>query len=87
MGLPKPDRLPKNAKISVEDMYKQRDYRTPTGSKPITTIFDVDDPKSKGGSVQFSKAKRKRLINFPENPEDRKVRYLPFFGDIYWYKY
>ena len=73
MGLPKPNRLPKNAEMSVEDIYKQKDYHTPTASKAITTIFDEDDPKSKGGSISFSKVKRKRYIAFPTNPQDRKV--------------
>ena len=76
MGLPKPTRLPKNASVSVEDIYKQTNYRTPQPPKAIPTILDESDPKAKNGAVAFSKTKRKRFITFPTDPSDRKVRII-----------
>lgn len=73
MGLPKPNRLPKNHQASLEDIYNQTNYHTPQPSRAITTILDENDPKAKGGSIPFSKVKRKRYIVFPTNPLERKV--------------
>ena len=74
MGLPRPNRLPKNAPVSVEDIYEQKDYRTPTQSKALPTILDDNDPKVVDGQTPFSKIKRKRIIPFAAHPEDRKVK-------------
>ena len=79
MGLPKPSRLAKNAPITVEDIYEQKDYRTPTQSKALPTILDDNHPKVVDGETPFSKVKRKRIIPFAAHPEDRKVRFGNFF--------
>jgi len=74
MGLPKPSRLAKNAPITVEDIYEQKDYRTPTQSKALPTILDDNHPKVVDGETPFSKVKRKRIIPFAAHPEDRKQK-------------
>merc|ERR1711892_517496 len=57
MGLPKPTRLSKTADVSVEDLYLQKDYRTPKTTSALQTIFDENDAKRKKGML-MSKATR-----------------------------
>ena len=73
MGLPKPTRLSKTADVSVEDLYLQKDYRTPKTTSALPTIFDENDAKRKKGML-MSKATRKREIIFETDPSLRKVR-------------
>ena len=72
MGLPKPTRMDRTATVSVEDLYLQKNYRTPKTTSALPTIFDENDPKRKKGLV-MSKAKRKREIVFQTDPSLRKV--------------
>ena len=44
MGLPKPIRLGKNVEVSLEDIYMQKDYRTPKTTSALPTIIDENDP-------------------------------------------
>ena len=74
MGLPKPTRMDKTATVSVEDLYLQKNYRTPKTTSALPTIFDENDPKRKKG-LMMSKAKRKREIVFQTDPSLRKVQY------------
>ena len=71
MGLPKPTRLPKEAKISIEDIYLQNDYRTPKTSSSLPTIIDENNPKVE--KLVMTKQKKKRAIQFSTDPASRKV--------------
>lgn len=75
MGLPKPIRLGKNAEVSLEDIYMQKDYRTPKTTSALPTIIDENDPKVKKSGM--TKQKRCRHIDFQTDPALRKPRKRP----------
>ena len=72
MGLPKPIRLGKNVEVSLEDIYMQKDYRTPKTTSALPTIIDENDPKVKKSVM--TKLKRCRHIDFQTDPALRKVK-------------
>jgi len=72
MGLPKPIRLGKNVEVSLEDIYMQKDYRTPKTTSALPTIIDENDPKVKKSVM--TKLKRCRHIDFQTDPALRKPR-------------
>lgn len=74
MGLPKPIRLGKNVEMSLEDIYMQKDYRTPKTTSALPTIIDENDPKVKKSVM--TKLKRCRHIDFQTDPALRKVKLL-----------
>ena len=74
MGLPKPIRLGKNVEVSLEDIYMQKDYRTPKTTSALPTIIDENDPKVKKSVM--TKLKRCRHIDFQTDPALRKVKIL-----------
>jgi len=75
MGLPKPIRLGKNVEVSLEDIYMQKDYRTPKTTSALPTIIDENDPKVKKSVM--TKLKRCRHIDFQTDPALRKPRKRP----------
>jgi len=75
MGLPKPIRLGKNVEMSLEDIYMQKDYRTPKTTSALPTIIDENDPKVKKSVM--TKLKRCRHIDFQTDPALRKARKRP----------
>lgn len=72
MGLPKPTRLPKEAEVSIEDIYLQKDYRTPKTSSSLATIIDENNPKVT--KAVMTKQKKKRTIQFSTDPAARKPK-------------
>ena len=76
MGLPKPTRLPKEAEVSIEDIYLQKDYRTPKTSSSLPTIIDENNPKVT--KAVMTKQKKKRTIQFSTDPAARKVEYIQY---------
>ena len=76
MGLPKPTRLPKEAEVSIEDIYLQKDYRTPKTSSSLPTIIDENNPKVT--KAVMTKQKKKRTIQFSTDPAARKVEYTVY---------
>uniref|UniRef100_A0A4W5KST6 Tantalus-like domain-containing protein n=1 Tax=Hucho hucho TaxID=62062 RepID=A0A4W5KST6_9TELE len=74
MGLPKPKRL-KKKEFSLEEIYTNKNYKSPTPNRSLETIFE--EPKEKNGSlVCIGNQKRKRVLDFPDFtlPRKRKVR-------------
>ncbi|XP_055730061.1 uncharacterized protein LOC129818317 isoform X2 [Salvelinus fontinalis] len=74
MGLPKPKRL-KKKEFSLEEIYTNKNYKSPTPNRSLETIFE--EPKEKNGSlVCIGHQKRKRVLDFPDFtlPRKRKVR-------------
>ena len=78
MGLPKPIRLGKNVEVSLEDIYMQKDYRTPKTTSALPTIIDENDPKVKKSVM--TKLKRCRHIEFQTDPALRKVKISNIFS-------
>ncbi|XP_036823652.1 uncharacterized protein wu:fi75a02 isoform X3 [Oncorhynchus mykiss] len=74
MGLPKPKRL-KKKEFSLEEIYTNKNYRSPTPNRSLETIFE--EPKEKNGLlVCIGHQKRKRVLDFPDFtlPRKRKAR-------------
>ncbi|KAL0965353.1 hypothetical protein UPYG_G00280150 [Umbra pygmaea] len=74
MGLPKPKRL-KKKEFSLEEIYTNKNYKSPTPNRSLETIFE--EPKEKNGSlVCIGHQKRKRVLDFPDFtlPRKRKAR-------------
>ncbi|XP_010876330.1 uncharacterized protein wu:fi75a02 isoform X2 [Esox lucius] len=74
MGLPKPKRL-KKKEFSLEEIYTNKNYKSPTPNRSLETIFE--EPKEKNGSlVCIGQQKRKRVLDFPDFtlPRKRKAR-------------
>ncbi|XP_067106338.1 uncharacterized protein wu:fi75a02 [Osmerus mordax] len=74
MGLPKPKRL-KKKEFSLEEIYTNKNYKSPTPNRSLETIFE--EPKEKNGSlVCIGHQKRKRILDFPDFtlPRKRKAR-------------
>nr|XP_023674435.1 uncharacterized protein LOC111847470 isoform X1 [Paramormyrops kingsleyae] len=72
MGLPKPKRL-KKKEFSLEEIYTNKNYRSPTGNRSLETIFE--EPKEKNGAlVCIGQQKRKRVLDFPDFTLPRKRR-------------
>ncbi|KAM6986992.1 protein PRR14L [Aplochiton taeniatus] len=74
MGLPKPKRL-KKKEFSLEEIYTNKNYKSPTPNRSLETIFE--EPKEKNGSlICIGHQKRKRVLDFPDFtlPRKRKAR-------------
>ncbi|KAJ7988540.1 hypothetical protein DPEC_G00324630 [Dallia pectoralis] len=74
MGLPKPKRL-KKKEFSLEEIYTNKNYKSPTPNRSLETIFE--EPKEKNGLlVCIGHQKRKRVLDFPDFtlPRKRKAR-------------
>uniref|UniRef100_A0A8C0YE01 Tantalus-like domain-containing protein n=1 Tax=Cyprinus carpio carpio TaxID=630221 RepID=A0A8C0YE01_CYPCA len=74
MGLPKPKRL-KKKEFSLEEIYTNKNYKSPTPNRSLETIFE--EPKEKNGSlVCIGHQKRKRVLDFPDFtlPRKRKAK-------------
>ncbi|KAK3527163.1 hypothetical protein QTP86_014586 [Hemibagrus guttatus] len=74
MGLPKPKRL-KKKEFSLEEIYTNKNYKSPTPNRSLETIFE--EPKEKNGMlVCIGNQKRKRVLDFPDFtlPRKRKAK-------------
>ncbi|XP_066485059.1 proline-rich protein 14 isoform X2 [Tiliqua scincoides] len=72
MGLPRPVRLNKK-EFSLEEIYTNKNYRTPTEKRSFETIFEV--PLERNGTLIFtSQRKLKRAMEFREDGLPRKQR-------------
>lgn len=72
MGLPKPIRLNKT-EFSLEEIYTNKNYRTPTEKRTYETIFE--EPLERNGNMIFtSQRKVKRLMEFHDGCGPRKRR-------------
>ncbi|XP_054849183.1 proline-rich protein 14 isoform X2 [Eublepharis macularius] len=72
MGLPRPVRLNKK-EFSLEEIYTNKNYRTPTEKRSFETIFEV--PLERNGALIFtSQRKLKRAMEFQEGGLPRKPR-------------
>ncbi|XP_065140241.1 uncharacterized protein [Paramisgurnus dabryanus] len=74
MGLPKPKRL-KKKEFSLEEIYTNKNYKSPTPNRCLETIFE--EPKEKNGAlVCIGQQKRKRVLDFPDFtlPRKRKAK-------------
>ncbi|XP_078233233.1 proline-rich protein 14 isoform X3 [Pogona vitticeps] len=72
MGLPRPVRLNKK-EFSLEEIYTNKNYRTPTEKRSFETIFEV--PLERNGALIFtSQRKLKRAMEFREGGLRRKQR-------------
>ncbi|XP_078508962.1 proline-rich protein 14 isoform X2 [Lissotriton helveticus] len=72
MGLPKPIRLNKT-EFSLEEIYTNKNYRTPTEKRTYETIFE--EPLERNGNMIFtSQRKVKRLMEFHDGCRPRKRR-------------
>ena len=63
--------IAKNAEVSLEDLYCQKDYRTPKTSSALPTIIDENDPKIRKNVMTGRKLNR--TIYFSKDPAARKV--------------
>ncbi|XP_072528969.1 uncharacterized protein [Salminus brasiliensis] len=82
MGLPKPKRL-KKKEFSLEEIYTNKNYKSPTPNRSLETIFE--EPKEKNGTlVCIGHQKRKRVLDFPDFtlPRKRKAKANPGFVRI-----
>ncbi|XP_063157450.1 proline-rich protein 14 [Candoia aspera] len=72
MGLPRPVRLNKK-EFSLEEIYTNKNYHTPTEKRSFETIFEV--PLERNGALVFtSQRKLKRAMEFREGGLPRKQR-------------
>nr|XP_048710383.1 proline-rich protein 14 isoform X1 [Caretta caretta]XP_048710384.1 proline-rich protein 14 isoform X1 [Caretta caretta]XP_048710385.1 proline-rich protein 14 isoform X1 [Caretta caretta] len=72
MGLPRPVRLNKK-EFSLEEIYTNKNYRTPTEKRTFETIFE--EPRERNGAlVLTSQRKLKRTMEFQDSSLPRKQR-------------
>ncbi|XP_050812695.1 proline-rich protein 14 isoform X3 [Gopherus flavomarginatus] len=72
MGLPRPVRLDKK-EFSLEEIYTNKNYRTPTEKRTFETIFE--EPRERNGAlVLTSQRKLKRTMEFQDSSLPRKQR-------------
>ncbi|XP_061589516.1 uncharacterized protein wu:fi75a02 [Cololabis saira] len=70
MGLPKAKRL-KKKEFSLEEIYTNKNYRSPTSNRSLETIFE--EPREKDGALLLiGQQKRRRLLLFPDFTQPRK---------------
>ncbi|XP_026154018.1 uncharacterized protein LOC113124998 isoform X3 [Mastacembelus armatus] len=70
MGLPKVKRL-KKKEFSLEEIYTNKNYKSPTTNRSLETIFE--EPKEKDGMLLLiSHQRRRRLLLFPDFTQPRK---------------
>ncbi|XP_060931620.1 lysine-specific demethylase 9 [Limanda limanda] len=70
MGLPKVKRL-KKKEFSLEEIYTNKNYKSPTTNRSLETIFE--EPREKdGGLLLIGQQRRRRLLLFPDFTQPRK---------------
>lgn len=70
MGLPKVKRL-KKKEFSLEEIYTNKNYKSPTSNRTLETIFE--EPREKDGALlTIGYQKRRRLLLFPDFTQPRK---------------
>ncbi|XP_008299640.1 verprolin isoform X2 [Stegastes partitus] len=70
MGLPKVKRL-KKKEFSLEEIYTNKNYRSPSPNRSLETIFE--EPREKdGGLLLIGQQRRRRLLLFPDFTQPRK---------------
>ncbi|XP_051529793.1 uncharacterized protein LOC127426790 isoform X2 [Myxocyprinus asiaticus] len=80
MGLPKPKRL-KKKEFSLEEIYTNKNYKSPTPNRSLETIFE--EPKEKNGAlVCIGHQKRKRVLDFPDFTLPRKHKAKTNLGPL-----
>ncbi|KAI4902517.1 hypothetical protein NFI96_013149 [Prochilodus magdalenae] len=80
MGLPKPKRLKKKV-FSLEEIYTNKNYKSPTPNRSLETIFE--EPKEKNGTlVCIGHQKRKRVLDFPDFTLPRKRKAKTNLGSL-----
>ncbi|KAF7659706.1 hypothetical protein LDENG_00294020 [Lucifuga dentata] len=72
MGLPKVKRL-KKKEFSLEEIYTNKNYKSPTANRSLETIFE--EPREKEGALLvIGHQRRRRLLLFPDFTQPRKRR-------------
>ncbi|XP_026778189.3 uncharacterized protein wu:fi75a02 isoform X1 [Pangasianodon hypophthalmus] len=80
MGLPKPKRL-KKKEFSLEEIYTNKNYKSPTPNRSLETIFE--EPKEKNGTlICIGNQKRKRVLDFPDFTLPRKRKAKASLGSL-----
>ncbi|XP_071328274.1 uncharacterized protein [Trachinotus anak] len=70
MGLPKVKRL-KKKEFSLEEIYTNKNYKSPTTNRSLETIFE--EPREKDGALLLiGQQRRRRLLLFPDFTQPRK---------------
>ncbi|XP_069369816.1 uncharacterized protein [Paralichthys olivaceus] len=70
MGLPKAKRL-KKKEFSLEEIYTNKNYKSPTTNRSLETIFE--EPREKDGALLLiGQQRRRRLLLFPDFTQPRK---------------
>ncbi|XP_075993424.1 uncharacterized protein LOC142988221 [Genypterus blacodes] len=70
MGLPKVKRL-KKKEFSLEEIYTNKNYKSPTANRSLETIFE--EPREKDGALLLiGQQRRRRLLLFPDFTQPRK---------------
>ncbi|XP_056258949.1 uncharacterized protein wu:fi75a02 isoform X3 [Seriola aureovittata] len=70
MGLPKVKRL-KKKEFSLEEIYTNKNYKSPTTNRSLETIFE--EPREKDGTLLLiGQQRRRRLLLFPDFTQPRK---------------
>ncbi|XP_077354576.1 uncharacterized protein LOC144002842 isoform X2 [Festucalex cinctus] len=70
MGLPKVKRL-KKKEFSVEEIYTNKNYKSPNSNRSLETIFE--EPQEKDGALHLiGQQRRRRLLLFPDFTQPRK---------------
>ncbi|KAF3701587.1 Protein PRR14L Proline rich 14-like protein [Channa argus] len=70
MGLPKIRRL-KKKEFSLEEIYTNKNYKSPTTNRSLETIFE--EPREKDGAMfLIGQQRRRRLLLFPDFTQPRK---------------
>ncbi|AWP14782.1 putative protein PRR14L [Scophthalmus maximus] len=84
MGLPKVKRL-KKKEFSLEEIYTNKNYRSPCSNRSLETIFE--EPREKDGALLLiGQQRRRRLLLFPDFTQPRKRKRpqgsVQLLGDI-----
>ncbi|CAJ1069828.1 nascent polypeptide-associated complex subunit alpha%2C muscle-specific form [Xyrichtys novacula] len=80
MGLPKVKRL-KKKEFSLEEIYTNKNYKSPTTNRSLETIFE--EPRDKDGApFVIGQQKRRRLLLFPDFTQPRKRKKPAGFSTI-----
>uniref|UniRef100_H3D6T8 Tantalus-like domain-containing protein n=1 Tax=Tetraodon nigroviridis TaxID=99883 RepID=H3D6T8_TETNG len=75
MGLPKVKRL-KKKEFSLEEIYTNKNYKSPTSNRTLETIFE--EPREKDGALlRIGHQKRRRLLLFPDFTQPRRRKRAP----------
>nr|XP_046231597.1 uncharacterized protein wu:fi75a02 isoform X2 [Scatophagus argus] len=70
MGLPKVKRL-KKKEFSLEEIYTNKNYKSPTNNRSLETIFE--EPREKDGVLLLiGQQRRRRVLLFPDFTQPRK---------------